>query len=783
MSYDSDENIAHIDEYGRIQLLEDHLVNVARLSEEFGSVIGIGKIAYLSGLLHDLGKADADFVEYIMDDESQFKRGDIDHSTAGAQYLSKQQQNIGSSLEKYALEMAEIAIMSHHGGLMDCLKSDGTDNLSNRLQKPIPLESNLCRINKNIISEADSVLPGAISEASKVIERITEPDKPLETKFQYGLLNRFLLSCLIDADRIDTICFNCHKGYRPERTDWFELRDRLEEHVRTFKGNDDVSIRRREVSEMCLKAASRETGIFTLTVPTGGGKTLSVFRFALNHLIEHGMDRIIVVVPYLSIIEQNVAVMRKVLEKNPGDSYITECHSNLDVGRDSEGDGILDEGTDSWDEPIIFTSMVQFLETLFSSGTRKVRRMHNLANSVIIFDEMQSLPVKTTYMFNTAISFLTKHCGSTVVLSTATQPLLNGGIRCPLEFDDSSEIVADRTSLFAQMKRTRIEYLDNGDSVYDAVKISQLALRLMESKNNILIIVNTKKMARDVYKALKYEAPMNTLLYHLSTNMCPAHRVKKLSEIREKLLHERLVCVSTQLIEAGIDIDFECVIRSLAGLDSIAQAAGRCNRHGHNPVGDVVVVKTDEQLGQLVDIYEGSRCSDLILRDAPEDPLSPDVISRYFDMYFYEREKDMCYPTCNQDESLYEMLSVNRNAINTYKSINKTAPPIFSRQSFKTANSQFSVIDRMMSVVVPYDDFSREAVVKLNSYRTGADDLRSILRSLQRYSVNTYRLNDLLKKGIVYEVIPESEIFCLKDDYYDEDIGIVEEPNGKTMIF
>ncbi|WP_400202505.1 CRISPR-associated helicase/endonuclease Cas3, partial [Candidatus Methanarcanum hacksteinii] len=227
---------------------------------------------------------------------------------------------------------------------------------------------------------------------------------------------------------------------------------------------------------------------------------------------------------------------------------------------------------DSWDAPIIFTSMVQFLEALFSSGTRRVRRMHNLVNSVIVFDEIQSLPMKTTFMFNEAISFLTRYCGSTAVLCTATQPTLGGDLDYPLGLNKGSEIIENPFRLYESLKRTRVHYLNKGGVPADHDDVARVALEFIKEHGSVLVIVNTKTMAKSVYEDIRSQSSEDVSVYHLSTNMCPVHRRKVLANVLDVVGKRKTICVSTQLIEAGVDVDFELVVRSLAGLDSIAQA-------------------------------------------------------------------------------------------------------------------------------------------------------------------------------------------------------------------
>lgn len=748
-------NIAHKrSDSMEIQTLEDHLAGVADLASQFMVSMGLESVGRLVGLLHDLGKASEAFNEYIQG-EGKYSRGEIDHSTAGALYLYKREpaphrENINRII---AFEMMELAIASHHSGLIDIISTKGENNYSRRIEKPIQYDENIKRIEKQTLEEIEATIPLAVSSLESMIQKIMDDSSDVKDHgcFRLGLLNRLLLSVLIDADRIDTISFESDSTYSPRHADFQLLSNRLELYLESFPSDGNISDIRRKVSDECLSASSRPHGIYTLSVPTGGGKTLSSLRFAINHARIHGMERVIFVAPYLTILEQNAAVVRRALG-NLGDDELVECHSNIDVGRDDSGyDVRMDSGMDSWDAPIIFTSMVQFLEALFSSGTRRVRRMHNLVNSVIVFDEIQSLPIKTTFMFNEAISFLTRYCGSTAVLCTATQPTLGGDLDYPLGLNKGSEIIENPFRLYESLKRTRVHYLNKGGVPADHDDVACVALESIKEHGSVLVIVNTKTMAKSVYEDIRSQSSEDVSVFHLSTNMCPVHRRKVLANVLDVVGKRKTICVSTQLIEAGVDVDFEVVVRSLAGLDSIAQAAGRCNRNGSKEQGDVFVLKTDENISSLVDIAEGRRCSEPILSRDMDDPLGIGAMREYYNAYFFKRSPDMYYRTDNADSSLFQMLSTNSASVRLAISRTGNNPRVLLKQSFSEANHIFEVIEPMGSIVIPYDEVAREAIGILAS---GAESgqIKAIMHTLQRYSVNTFSLNKMVRDGIAYEV-------------------------------
>lgn len=432
--------LAHLDADCRTQRLQDHLVAVSQAAQKSCAAIGLGSAGSAIGLLHDLGKYSRDFQRYLRlmalnqdTEDAELGRGKIDHSTAGAQTLWNSLRSRGRA-DAVAGEILALCVASHHSGLIDCIAPSGADNLSRRMHKADSdshhdeawgsAEQLVRSLNDQRLND-----PDLVGDLRSVIARICELDSS-ETirRFKIGLLVRFLFSCLVDADRTDTADFckpaaavlRQHGHYKK----WPALRDLLERELRGFSADTKINQLRREVGEFCLSASDRAKGIFTLTVPTGGGKTLASLRFALNHAAKWQMDRIIYVSPYTSIIDQNADVVRKILEPGGSEfgSVVLEHHSNLTPEKQTWQSKVLSE---NWDAPVVFTTAVQVLEALFGSGTRAVRRMHQMGNSVLIFDEIQTLPVRCVHLFNNAVNFLVERCGTSVVLCTATQPLLH----------------------------------------------------------------------------------------------------------------------------------------------------------------------------------------------------------------------------------------------------------------------------------------------------------------------------------------------------------------------
>ncbi len=618
-------------------------------------------------------------------------------------------------------------------------------------------------------------------------------------RFQSGLLIRMLYSCLIDADRLDTANFENPKDVKKRQNgkyiSWDLLINRLENKYIEFEGKTNktkVDTLRKLISDASLERSADKTGVFTLTVPTGGGKTLASLRFALHHAKKHKLDRIIYVIPFTSIIDQNAQVVRDILEveKNEIGRIVLEHHSNLMPEIQNWKNKIL---TENWDAPIIYTTSVQLLETLFSGGTRSARRMHQLSNSVIVFDEIQTLPIKTVHMFCNAVNYLTKHCNSSVVLCTATQPLLNkvDENKGSINFDKANEIMPDIETLFSDLKRVEVENKIKPQG-WETEEIALLAIDQTKESGSCLVIVNTKKNAQVVFEACS--KLVDYPVYHLSTSMCPAHRIEKLNEIRKKLGKEPLICVSTQLIEAGVDVDFGSVIRFVAGLDSIAQAAGRCNRNGLREIGKVFVINpAEETIDSLVDIKEGKEVSERILREMkqadsgiPNEVIHPATMDRYFQYYFFRRSTEMSYPVeVGRADSLLELLSLNRLSVEEFRRTNNDKQPdIYFRQSFKTAADAFKAIDApTQGVVVPYTDKGKEIIADLFS-QYAVEQQFVLLKKAQRFTVNVFPnvIKKLQEESALREV-PEIGVLVLKQEYYHKDFGLsTEQVNEMELL-
>jgi len=792
------------------QAVIEHLINVSGIAKIFAASILLPLCGQLVGLLHDLGKFSVEFQQYIRSAighidpdaeeyvDAEEKRGKIDHSTAGGQFIHNVERE--HKVFTYLSQLLSLAIVSHHGGLIDCLAPDGTDKYSRRIAKDFK---------KTHFSEVLEIAPDDVvglarellfsdeilSELMVVLKKIPKQSQDIHL----GLLSRFLFSCLLDADRIDTVDFE-----NPENKDirlntqypgWDKFTIALEKRLSKFSAENQVDEIRQEVSEACKRAGTRERGIYTLTVPTGGGKTFASLRFALEHAARHKLDRVVYVIPYTSIIDQNVREVQKVfagLSEEYGIELVLEHHSNLTPEKETTAQRLMSE---NWDAPIVFTTSVQLLDALFKGGTRSARRMHHLANAVIVFDEVQTIPVKTVHLFNNAMNFLTRVCGSSVVLCTATQPLLHDvdTAKGAIHLSPDSEIMPDVSALFSELRR--VEVIDRREiGGCSDERIADLIREELNVTGSVLTIVNTKKSASNLFNLCK---DLNAEVYHLSTNQCPQHRLEVIDQIRERAHPGStvpVVCISTQLIEAGVDVDFGTVIRFVAGLDSIAQAAGRCNRGGKRKmIGRVLLVNPfHENIDMLPEIKIGKEKCERVLAEYDEDCsqfdnslVSPKALTRYFEYYFYDRSGDMDYPVSNdihvQGDTLLEMLSANCKAVNVYKRANREEPSLPFRQSFATAGKLFKVIDsQTQGVIVPYGN-GKKIIADL----CASEDItkeKILLKRAQRYSVNCYEqtFRNLAQTGALHN-IGESGVYCLYEQHYSKDFGVSVAPVNKDI--
>jgi CRISPR-associated endonuclease/helicase Cas3 len=760
--------IAHKSADGtRLQTTFEHLNNVASLAEIYGRKFGFANTAKLAAHFHDAGKLSAAFSEYLLSGKG--RRGEIIHSKQGAKYIMENSSGNERSAQTAAL-IAALAVSGHHGGLSDCITPDGFTPLLTGLEKnePTLCYDEVIANYKNLFNNDIINIDDCCSEINKYFMKAKELQS--FCPFDIHLITKLVFSALVDADRYDSYLFEAGVAVENDSTpDWLSLLQNLEKSLSGLNSDLSINAIRKNVSDECIDAAKRDQGVYKLEVPTGGGKTLSGLRFALKHAVKHDLRHIIYVIPYLSILEQTVDEIRNKLNIDIDSELLLEHHSNIITSDENENKRRL--LTSRWDSPIIVTTMVQFLESVFSNKSGDLRKLHNTTESVIIFDEIQNLPVKCVYLFNEAINFLTAFCKCTVLLCSATQPVLDKINVHNIKLSQNPSLISKQTSdSFSVLKRTEVIF--SGETDCDG--IADMAAKRFENNESCLIIVNTKKCAENIFRNLK---KYNIRICHLSTSMCREHRASVINELNQNLKESKpVICVSTQLIEAGVDISFGCVIRSLAGLDSIAQAAGRCNRNGeYGQTKPVYVVKLiDEDLKKLEEIKIAADISERIFRDIQkgdintDDPLSKIALDTYYNRFFTERQSQFGYPT-GGGNSIFGMLSLNtygRNALIE----NKLKMPALP-YAFESAGKAFSVIgtNTFEVIVAGFNDESRTLVSEYLSAPIGSK--RGLLRKLGKYSVSlwSYQKDELVKKGAIDET--EDGLLILADGFYDKETG------------
>jgi CRISPR-associated endonuclease/helicase Cas3 len=725
------------------QHLIDHLINTSRLAEKFGMDAGISELARTAAILHDIGKYSRAFQARL--EGSSHK---VDHATAGARTAIELFNK--TDVEKWIATMLAYCIAGHHSGLPNygsAIDVEGDGTLLSRLD-PEKKKLEEYSAYKTEIPSKLLVLPSHLK-----IRLHDEKQK----NFTLAFFTRILYSVLVDADFQETEEFMNGKKPRGGYENIENLKTRFDLFIQRFdKPDSNINKKRTETLKSCLEKSSDKQGFFTLTVPTGGGKTLASMAFALNHAVAHGLKRIIYVIPFTSIIEQNAAIFKECL----GEENVLEHHSNFDWSQkraiessDDETNDILDKlklASENWDIPIVVTTNVQFFESLFANRSSHCRKLHNLAKSVIIFDEAQMLPREYLEPCMLAVKELVINYGASTVFCTATQPSL--GERLPgVKF---KELAPDPQGLFIFYKRVHIM---NIGKIPDADLIEKI-----NAHKQALCIVNTRKHAKGLYDQIAGEG-----CFHLSTLMCPAHRKETLTKIRE-LLKSDQPCrvVSTQVMEAGIDVDFPVGYRALAGLDSIIQAAGRVNREGKNKNGDVFVFEPETPFIKKTPTFikQGSSVAECILRDYKDDPVSIQAIEAYFKLL----------------NNLQDPHAFDVKRILSY--FDKSSGSLVF--DFKTAAENFRLIENnTVAVVIPYNEYVIEILKKVRGHPFPF----KFSRQLQLYTVNIYQneFEALQSKGVIETYNETYEVLTDMEQYYDEKTGLTlpDDKGGNALFF
>ena len=710
------------------QPLPEHLAQVASMAAAFADVFGAGALAQVQGCLHDLGKYTHKFQRKLQGDSIQ-----VDHSTWGAR-IARERYGVTGLLLAYGMA-------GHHAGLANGQTEGARTPLMQRLNAKLEALDPLW--------EQEIGLPAKLSA----------PDgfsllPPEQRSFQWAFLARMLFSCLVDADYLDTEAFYRRAEGQPSARERSTpslqaLCKRLDLYLNSLDSNRPVNVVRGQILAHVRKQAGQSSGLFSLTVPTGGGKTLASLAFALDHAIARGLRRVIFVIPFTSIVEQNAAVFRRALG-NLGANAVLEHHSAFVETAPPAGDPEryqaqekLRLAMENWDAPIVVTTAVQFFESLFAARPSSCRKLHNIAGSVVILDEAQTLPLHLLRPCVAAIDELARNYRSSIVLCTATQPALRdlpGGLQQPVR-----ELAPVPDALFSQLERVRVRHVGELDD-------GALAAH-MRSREQVLCIVNNRRHARAVFEAM---ADMPGAR-HLSTLMCARHRREVLAEVRQRL-EDKLPCrlVSTSLIEAGVDVDFPTVLRAEAGLDSIAQAAGRCNREGRRDRDQsevLIFTSSNPDWAPPPELIQFAQVARETLRHHGDAPLSPDAIAHYFQGLYWQRGPNTLGGPL--------MAQIQDSRIDSLP--------------MESIAAQFQMIeDTQLPVIIAYDDAARRALKAL-SFAPGCAGLA---RDLQPYTVQVPRsaFNALRQAGAIQPVEPgkwgEQFMLLVNDDLYTPRSGL-----------
>lgn len=792
----------------RIQYIENHCENVSDISCKLNKIKYLNRITKLIGKIHDIGKYSDEFQEYILKGDKS-KRGSVKHSIACG--LIFDDLNIENN--EWYLSVKELinnVAMCHHG--IDDFVSPKSFSVKQeeRIQK-FRKDYNCKKICEHFfnIQMSREELKEMVLEICKdienlssyIIEKITGIESKEEIDFYINMIARYLMSILIDADSIDAENFEKDKNFILKdnmQELWDKLSDNLNNKLNELKDSKDKTLignLRFKISNKCFEEAKQdETRVYRLSVPMGMGKTLSSLRFAIEKCKLKNKDHIFYIAPFNSILEQSSKEIRKIV----GDKNILEHHCDVvgDKNSEEEKENYACK-IKNWDSPIIATSVVQFLNCLFGGKREEILKFHTLSNSVIIIDEIQFLPIKCTYIFNLAINFLSKICGTDIIICSATQPPLDE-LKYKIKDVKNIEVNLEKLPIRVTAHLVNNSFENENDfTCFIKDKID----------SNCLIILNTKKCALKIYKKLYEELSGEYKVYYLSTNMCAAHRNDTLeNDIKKSLANkEKIICVSTQLIEAGVDISFKTVFRSMCGMDSIVQSSGRCNRHNEYAPekGNFYVVKFFEEfekIDSLEDIKLGKNTTEYIFKSESNKPnikknndyiFSKEIIDAYYNEYFYRirngttniKNDKMSYLIQELDSSILELLSVNTDYCRNKILERKEKFPCMM-QAPKTAGENFQVIENgeKEDFVVYYKE-SKDLIPELYTDKSFSDKM-DIIRKLQRYTVSLYK-NEY--EGLDYKVVYLDEnknysVNILSEENYNEKFGVCTEKTENKFL-
>lgn len=822
--------LAHITDAGNGRVeqgLKEHCLHTGEYAARGIGNAGLCHTAYLAGILHDAGKAKAEFVDYIEKayQGEKVDRGSVNHTFAGVIWILERYHTNESIWEKIASETIGYAVGSHHG-MFDCVDLNGENGFLHRLKKDRKeifyqeaMQNYFTYVRKE--DALDRIFRKSVQEIESFFQSVKEtyPKDRKGAFFQMGMLVRLILSAVIYGDRRDTSEFMggclpgsvCGEGKdtvefvrqleaaRDDRASWKRRREYFEKKIGMLGEDSPINRVRNAISNQCMEASEREPGIYRLNVPTGGGKTLCTLRYSLAHAEKYNKKRIIFIIPLLSVLDQNVKVIKDFV---PDESEVLEHHSNVVREREMNGEELdyYEYLADSWNCPIVVSTLVQLLNILFSHQTSAVGRMQALCDSVIVIDEVQSMPKKVTAMFNMAMNFLCQFCNATIVLSSATQPCFEE-LKWSLHLAKEPDLVRLGREQMQVFKRA--EVIDCTDQYgMDWETCAGFCNEALMQNDSLLVVCNTKSEARRLFEELKGQAEaFGWDIYHLSTAMCQEHRWRVMERLKEslgKVQHgagngdgvclRKVICVSTQLIEAGVDISFASVVRVMAGLDNLAQAAGRCNRSNeYGQVGKVYLIKLkNENLSMLPEIKKAqdSTRKELDTRKSLDTGdewegglLDEQSIRRFYRYLFKETEKEIRYPIqdCGRTVYLADLLS-NKND-DAEQGVNKSKNATYVlRQPFKTAGKNFRVFAQdTTDILVPYGDGAQIAG-QLESMQDEWFDFgkfKEIMGQAKKYTISIYewQKENLYQAGLLSAVL-DGRALVLDEKAYDECFGL-----------
>lgn len=808
--------IAHISNDGlnREETVAEHTEKTEFLCSKKGGRCGLSQFMSLCGILHDMGKNKQKFDDYLRADEKtrQKLRGSIAHASTGAKYLYDMHHDEPGSI-KYVVEMISYAVAAHHG-LFDSVNAEHTDIFSQKLDKVEDYDEACRNAEKSYLKEYefDKIFAESCDEFSLVQEKIKKlfigwqsalassnhkdvKERLSEYKlFLFSCLQRLVLSMLIDSDWEATSDFADQADTftkQPEfHTDeiFEQAKENFEKYMEKKKRSIDISRltdheraileARNLLQNECRQFAKHPAGIYCLPIPTGGGKTLGSLAYALEYCRLHpGTERIIYVSPYISITEQNAQVFREAIGN---DGWILEHHSSVIRNEGTEGEdyqsGISSKYEINWEEPFICTTFVQFMNTLFSDKSESIRRMHRLVNAVVIIDEVQSMPLKSVHTFNYMINFLNAVCNTNIILCTATQPALEEA-ECPVCYSNPKYMIENAEEWFRKFERVKI----HTPSRYQKYTFESLRDEIVERTGqykSILVVLNTKSAVRNLYNLLKV---CGIKVEYLTTNLCAEHRSDKIKSIKEllKKQQETIVVISTNLIEAGVDISFECVYRSMTGLDSLAQTAGRCNRNGEMVYGMIyLIILEGENTGNMDELQQNIRVTESILYqynngDKNDSLLMPKWMDSYYKNVYSGACDKMNFPVKELDTSIMGLLSGGFSLKEKRNRMN---------QAYKTAGQAYRVIDDdSFGVIVPY----KKGVEIIEAVQGASDmgEIKKYIRQAQRYTVNVRGSQMKKFDGLIQAVSDKiSGLYMVSaPGAYNMEYGIT--PEWETLIF